>query len=355
VEQPQAFVDSLCEAAKQFRVRLVMPVVESTLSVLNDHRNAIEAIAPLATASHQAVALSLDKRRQYLLAQRHNIPIPKTIVPMSMQEADAQIHALHFPVVVKPNEKPRHKSIPGDQFKVTFVRDAESLRALLAIYFRHAVVPIVQEFCIGNGIGFGVLMHDGQAMACYQYHRGREFMPTGGVPVRYESMPIWPHLQDYSVRFLRAMGWDGVAQVEWKVMPGTQDVVLMEVNGRFWASLPGSLHAGMEFPFWLYQAKLGRSIQCQPGYRIRVASRYFQADLKRLELVLRNDYPVSSVPLPSKTRECLEFLFDCFRLRVKGDIWSWDDWFPGLMEARKFIKYLWSRASQKAVGPKTEG
>jgi predicted ATP-grasp superfamily ATP-dependent carboligase len=256
---------------------------------------------------------------------------------------------------VKPNEKPRGQGVPGDRFKVTFVCDAESLRVLLAIYYQYSVVPIVQEFFIGHGIGFGVLMHDGRALACYQYHRGRELMPTGGVPVRYESMPIWPHVRDYSVRFLRAMGWEGVAQVEWKVIPGTQDVVLMEVNGRFWASLPGSLHAGMEFPFWLYETKVGRPIQHNRPYRMRIASRYFQADLKRLELVLRNDYPVSSVPLPSKSRECLDFVTDCFRLRVKGDIWAWDDWFPGLIEGRKFLEYLWGRASKRVTWPKVEG
>jgi predicted ATP-grasp superfamily ATP-dependent carboligase len=354
-EQPEAFVDSICEAAKRFRVRLVIPVVESTVAVLNEHRDAIEAIAPLATASREAVALALDKRGQYLLAQQHEIPIPKTMVPRSMQEVDARIGGLHFPVVVKPNQKPLGTSESSYDFKVTFLKDEDSLRNLLGIYFRHSVVPIVQEFCVGHGIGFGVLMHGGQPLACYQYHRGREFMPTGGVPVRYESMPIWPKVQEYSIRFLQAMGWEGVAQVEWKAVPGTQDVVLMEVNGRFWASLPGSLHAGMDFPFWLYESRQGRPVQHNQAYRLKIASQYLHADLKRLELVLRNDFPVSSVPLPPRWRECVDFLLDGLRWRVKGDIWSWDDWSPGLQEARKIFKYYWSRASNRAVGPKAEG
>jgi len=354
-EQPDAFVQSICEAARRFRVRLVIPVVESTVAILNEHREAIEAIAPLAMASREAVSLALDKRSQYLLAQQHEIPIPKTMAPTSMQEVDARIAGLHFPVVVKPNQKPHGTSASSYDFKVTFVADEDSLRKLLAIYFRHSVVPIVQEFYVGHGIGFGVLMHHGQALACYQYHRGREFMPTGGVPVRYESMPIWPNVQDYSVRFLQAMGWEGVAQVEWKAMPGTQDVVLMEVNGRFWASLPGSLHAGMDFPFWLYESRLGRPVQQTQPYRLKIASRYLQADLKRLELVLRNTYSISSVPLPSKGRESLDFILDSFRWRVKGDIWAWDDWFPGFHEARKIFKYYVNRANKRAFEPKVEG
>jgi len=80
-----------------------------------------------------------------------------------------------------------------------------------------------------------------------------------------------------------------------------------------------------------------------------------QADLKRLELVLRHDFPISSVPLPSKWRECMDFVLDGFRWRVKGDIWSWDDWSPGLQEAWKIIMYFWNRANQRTLGPKVEG
>jgi predicted ATP-grasp superfamily ATP-dependent carboligase len=355
VGHPEAFVNSLREAARRFQVRLVMPVVESTVAALNEHREMIESVAPLAMAPRKAVSLALDKRSQYLLAQENDIPIPKTISPTSLQEVKTQIAALHFPVVVKPNRKPQSKVAPTEDFKVTFIPDWESLQKLLLTYFRHSVVPIVQELCVGHGIGFGVLMHHGQPLACYQYHRGRELMPTGGVPVRYESMPIWLNVQDYSVRFLRAMGWEGVAQVEWKAIPGTRDVVLMEVNGRFWASLPGSLHAGMEFPFWLYQSQLGEPVHYDRPYRQKVASRYLQADLKRLELVLRNNYSISSVPLPSKWRESLDFILDCFCLRVKGDIWAWDDWSPGFQEGRKIFTSYWNRTNKKAFEPKAEG
>ena len=353
LEQPDAFVESICEAARKFQVRCVIPVVESTLTVLNKRRDVIEAHVSLATASREAVALSLDKRRQFLLAQQNEIPIPKTIFPGSIREAERQIGTFRFPVVVKPDQKPHGSAVPADSFKVTFVRDWEALRELLEIYERHSVVPIVQELCRGHGIGFGVLMHRGEALACYQYHRGREHMPTGGVPVRYESMPIWPNVQDYSVRFLRAMGWEGVAQVEWKAIPGTQDVALMEVNGRFWASLPGSLHAGMEFPFWLYETQMGRPIRYNQTYPVGIASRYLLADLKRLELVLRNEYLISSVPLPPKRREIFDFILDGFRWWVKGDIWSWDDLLPGLYECHKIAKYLWSRLNPKSVFAKT--
>jgi predicted ATP-grasp superfamily ATP-dependent carboligase len=347
LEKPREFIDSLVEAIKRFQVKIVMPVVESTLIVLNEYREVIEAHASLATASREAVNLSLNKQRQFRLAEQHRIPVPKTITPSSVEEAKNEIEGFTFPVVLKPSEKPFGKSDLGDAFKLSFLNSWESLKDHLELYYDHGLEPVVQELCVGEGIGCGVLMDREKAIYCYQYHRGRELPPTGGVPVRYKSMPLWPKVRDYSVGLLQAMKWNGVAQVEWKNIPGTQDVVLMEVNGRFWASLPGAIHAGMDFPVWLYELWTGRSCCCEENYRKDIGSRYFRGDLKRLELVLRAKHRLSSVPLPSRQKEILDFFLDFFRWRVKADVHSWDDPMPGLWEACDILSELLKRFTQR--------
>jgi predicted ATP-grasp superfamily ATP-dependent carboligase len=350
VKNPKEFIESLVEAIQTYKVTIVMPVVESTLVAVNQYREEIEKHASLAMASREAVDLSLDKNRQIRLAQEHGIPVPKTCTPSSLEEAEQSIQGFVFPVVLKPSVKPSVNDEWGSAFKVSFIDSWEGLKDRLAIYFRYNALPVIQELCVGNGIGCGVLMDRGKALCCYQYHRGRENHPTGGVPVRYESMQLWPHVRDYSVRMLQAMNWNGVAQVEWKNIPGTQEVVLMEVNGRFWASLPGAIHAGMDFPFWLYELWTGRTGTYDKPYRTGIASRYLRGDLNRLELVLRGNPGCTSVPLPSRQREVLDFLLDFFRWRVKADIHSWGDLAPGLQEARdilsEFLKRFTSKISQ---------
>lgn len=340
LEQPAQFVSSLREAIKRFDVTLVMPVVESTLIVLNRYRDQIEPLATLATASREAVDLSLDKARHLDLARREGIPIPTTVTPSSLEELDATRGSLRLPVVLKPSVKPLGDGGDHPAFKVSFLMTWEALREQVAAYLRHGVQPVVQELCLGEGIGCGMLMDRGRAVQCYQYHRGRECPPTGGVPVRYASMPVWPHVRDYSERLLRAMNWHGVAQVEWKVRPGTQEMTLMEVNGRFWASLPGAIHAGMNFPVWTYELFAGKSPEAQASYRIGSASRYLRGDLKRLELAIRQPGAVSSVPRAARWRELSEFALDFFRWRVKGDVRAWDDPGPGWLEAASlFAEY----------------
>lgn len=340
-EKPASFVASIRDGIERYGVRLVMPVVESTLVALNERREEIETHAPLAAASKEAVDLSLDKQQQVQLARRIGIPTPKTMLPGSVEEAESEIGSWTFPLVIKPSQKPTGREEWRPEFKVSFLRSWEELKERLKIYQRYGLIPVVQELCLGEGIGCGVLMDGKKAICCYQYHRGREWPHTGGVPVRYESMPLWRHVREYSVALLQAMGWHGVAQVEWKRRPGSEEVVLMEVNGRFWASLPGAIHAGMDFPYWLYQLWNGQPRPEKKRYRSGVASRYLRADLSRLERILREETPFTTVPSRSRPAEVTDFLLDFCRWRVKGDIHAWDDPKPGLIEARNLLsEYL---------------
>jgi predicted ATP-grasp superfamily ATP-dependent carboligase len=345
----RAFIDSIVAAARTFKVDMIFPVVESTLVVINQFRETVEKEAAVVAASKEAVALAQDKDRQARIAARLGIRVPNTIAPASMQEAQEQIRALRFPVVLKANIKPQDEAKAGDIQKVSFAADWSSLSDLLQTYYRNDVLPIIQEMIFGEGIGCGVLMDHDHALCCYQYHRGRENHPTGGVPVRYQSMPLWPEIRDQSIRMLQAMGWHGIAQVEWKNIIGTRDIVLMEVNGRFWASLPGALHAGMDFPAWLYDLWRGRPVHCNTAYRIPMASRYLSGDLNRLEIVLRSPPPISSVPIGSRTRETLAFAGDFFRWRVKSDVFSWGDPGPGFQEIGDIVKHYLNRAAQKVA------
>ena len=58
------------------------------------------------------------------------------------------------------------------------------------------------------------------------------------------SEPVDPTLLDYSMRLLRALEWDGLAMVEFRHDRPTGETALMEVNGRFWGSLPLNTAAG---------------------------------------------------------------------------------------------------------------
>lgn len=350
-KEPEQFVEALLAAIERYRVKIVMPVVEPTLVALNRYRERIEPYATLAMAPRESVDLSLSKERQVRLAEQLGIPVPKTVTPTSIEEAKDCLKSFTFPLVLKASVKPA--GLPK-VFGASCIGSWNRLERTLNPYFEHRVVPLIQELHVGNGIGCGVLMDRGRALCCYQYLRDRENPPTGGTPARYQSMALWQSVRDYSVRLLAAMNWHGIALVEWKRKLGTDDVVFLEVNGRFWASLPGAVHAGMDFPFWLYELFTGRSGTCTQEYRTGVASRYLRGDLSRLGTVLRSYPSISSVPLNSRWGETLAFLLDFFRRGIKSDIHSWLDPGPGLREACGIVSHYVARVRNR-LRPKNYG
>ena len=64
------------------------------------------------------------------------------------------------------------------------------------------------------------------------------------------------------------MGWFGVAMVEFKLDPRDGLPKLMEINPRFWGSLPLAIEAGVNFPLLLYRMACGETFKPVENYRI---------------------------------------------------------------------------------------
>jgi predicted ATP-grasp superfamily ATP-dependent carboligase len=158
----------------------------------------------------------------------------------------------------------------------------------------------------------------------FQHLRIREDPPSGGVSVFCQSVTLSPKLADYSVRLLRAMHWEGVAMVEYRYNAEADRAILMEVNGRFWGSLPLALHAGIDFPYLLYRSTLegvGAPPQCR--YKVGVKCRLIAGDTKWL-------YSVLASGLLPPFKACMEYL-SAFRPGIKYYGWSLDDPLPAIM------------------------
>lgn len=110
--------------------------------------------------------------------------------------------------------------------------------------------------------------------------------------------------------------------VEFKVNPVTGRVALMEVNGRFWGSLPLAIHAGADFPSALVACNLPEPMAKLPPYRVHLRCRRLIGETKWLVLVVKQ----RTVPI---WKAIAAYLWD-FRPGVKYFIWAWDDPRPAL-------------------------
>ena len=74
--------------------------------------------------------------------------------------------------------------------------------------------------------------------------------------------------------------------VEYRYDPSTGEAALMEINGRFWGSLPLAYHAGARFPLWLYQLHGLGQLPATEAYRGGMRCRFMIPETKRLIRIL---------------------------------------------------------------------
>ncbi len=150
-----------------------------------------------------------------------------------------------------------------------------------------------------------------------------------------------------SLALLRALGWDGVAMVEYKLSPEGK-AILMEVNGRYWGTLSLPISAGMDFPWYQWQLVHGERPDIPDNYaagtRWRFTVGYFyrlcgllaKARLAEARKTLRRD--VHDLPAD-------------FSPSVPDATWTPSDPMPSIVEALRGIQYFASHAVARATEP----
>jgi hypothetical protein len=140
-----------------------------------------------------------------------------------------------------------------------------------------------------------------------------------------------PQLVGHTRDLLRALRWDGVAHVAFFVNQQRNKIWYMETNGRFWASVEGSVHAGWDFPAWTYDYFL-HGKRPEPGsLKIGSLTCWHFGDLVALFNYLRGGEVPATGTNPGKFRATMQFLGG-FRPAVHSDVFRWDDPLPAIME-----------------------
>ncbi len=152
-----------------------------------------------------------------------------------------------------------------------------------------------------------------------------------------KSVAVNPVLLAASRRLIKALDWHGVAMVEFKWNPATGEYWLMEINGRFWGSLPLACAAGADFPVKLFDLLVLNQLPTDSNYREHVYCRKLSADVYWYEQVLRRSGDPKLVAYPSARQLLLDALFILHPTRHFFDVQQWRDPLPGLMD---FVELL---------------
>jgi predicted ATP-grasp superfamily ATP-dependent carboligase len=326
VESP-AFLETVRMAVTKTHYDVLMPISYKTTKVLAQNRDLFLPHVWMGVTDSSKIEKAANKNCMVQLAKRLGIPIPRTLAPGSLEELQEFSRGLNFPVVVKPQ-----KETAG--YSVKYIKDSMALTELYESFFAlddllPEDIPLLQEYIPGQGCGFFATYQNGECKRVFLHRRIREYPASGGVSTCAESF-YDSRLAEYGKRLLDALGWHGVAMVEFRQDARDGEYKLMEVNPKFWGSLELALAAGADFPGDLCVMAMGQELQCTDSYNRN----------------LRFHWPISVsgelYHLWSRPQAFLNVASDFVNPKVQSNIWL-SDLGPHYREMRHLRGLLFGR------------
>lgn len=317
-----AYKEALRSLAMRPDVRAIIPVREPDVYVLSKYRDEFaDHVRPL-WPTLDTLARAQDRVRLFEAADRAGVAAPETALFTSLPDRDREW-------IVKPRY-----TILVDEYIEEYTPETcvappstryiepDRIPDTDAVYADMNHVPLVQE-CIAttDEYGFFALYDEGEPVATFQHRQRRGWSYAGGPSAFRESVDI-PALEDAGRALLDELEWHGLAMVEFLRDEESGEFKLMEVNPRFWSSLPFSVRAGADFPYYYWLLANGMRDRIDHSYRPNIGGHLLRGELLYLHSVLTEEIElVEKPPLSDAFGEVARTLVD----EPRFDYLSWDD------------------------------
>jgi len=347
VPDPLRDVGEYAAAIKEITIRkridVVFPMTEQSIHLLNQDRDRLPGRVVLACPSAEKMQAVSDKSALCRLAESLHVPVPQTLYLACAGDLSANIGKIdRYPVVVKP----ALSRIPeGHGFLSAGVRYAASQEELEQLYATSSVLrypSMIQEKIVGPGIGLFTLYDTDRHLALFSHRRLREKPPSGGVSVVSESVLLDERMVEAADRLLSAVGWSGVAMVEFKRDLRDGRAKLMEINGRFWGTLQLAIVCGIDFPSLLLDFLHGKSPAVTiRDYRVGHKLKWFFGTLDHLLIRLKHGREKLNLSSdsPSLRQSVIDFL-KVWGKNTSFDVFDRHDLGPFWFEGRSYIRQV---------------
>ncbi len=291
-----AYRDALLALAERPDVETVVPIRPEDGYLLSKYREEFESHVSLPVPSFDALRTVHDRLRLAEAAEAAGVPVPDTRRLADVDDwSDEHIVKSRYNLVADeyvdgygPRESDVVKDIehlhPGVEPDAAALRDA----------FHHD--PVVQEFIPKDGeYMFAGLYDHGEPLATFQHKQIRGNSYTGGGGVYRKSTDI-PELDAVADDLLSHLDWHGLACIEYMRDERTGEFVLTEINPRMWQSLPSTVRAGVDFPYYYWLQATDRTDEIDPDYDVGVGSHLLHGELGYLASIRNEESPLVTPP-----------------------------------------------------------
>ena len=341
VEKPSRDSDrwatQFSELLEREKFDLVIPCNDPSLIPLQENRQQWGRYSTYLLNEH-SYRVACDKAESGNLVRSLGIAAPKERLITAGADSSV-LSELRAPFVLKPirSFSPSRLDRKNHVVHAASVGEVEhKLEQLLP----HTAV-LVQEFFPGIGVGVEFLADHGTLLVDFQHIRLHE-PPSGGGSSYRRSSPVEAELRDATSKIARALDYSGVGMVEFRYNFKTREWIFVEINGRFWGSLPLAVAAGADFPRFLFEYLVEGRREFENTYKVDVAcrnvsldARWFIDSVRAAGLDLRRQLKLG-MQLVAELRYPLT-------MRSYSDTFAWDDLRPGWTELTQIVRNVLTR------------
>ncbi|MDS0473691.1 carboxylate--amine ligase [Natrinema sp. 1APR25-10V2] len=289
-----AYGDALLSLAERPDVETIVPVREEDVYVLADRKAAFADEIATPWPDFETLRRVQDRVELFEAADAAGVEAPATSLIDEWDDWDRE-------TIVKPRYTVAAPAYLGSGFDRAEIGSTEYQRPGTRPDPSTEVetrghVPLVQErIPDSREFGFFALYDRGDPVATFQHCQRRGWEYCGGPSAYRESVHI-PELETAGRALLGELEWHGLAMVEFLRDPADGEFKLMEINPRFWSSLPFSVRAGADFPYYYWQLATDEPIPSDPTYEVGMGGHLLRGELSYLHSVATKEYPLVERP-----------------------------------------------------------
>jgi D-aspartate ligase len=290
IREPEEVGEAVLSVGKRYGLEgwILFPTRDEVVAAFSQARAELSKFFRVPTPAWETVKHAWDKRNLHQLLSKLKIPAPTTRA--KAWRADSR-----------------------DELRQLFARATE---------FAGPGSMLVQELVPGDGrhqFSYCTFFKQGHSLASLVAQRRRQHPPEFGRSSTYVVTCENPLLEQYGARFLSAIDYYGLAEVEFKFDEREGTFKLHDVNLRTWGYHSVGWLAGVDFPHLLYQDQLGRSIRkCRASSGVKWVRG-------------ATDFPASLIDLVKRRLTLKEYIRSLSE-PITGAVFDLSDPLPGLVE-----------------------
>jgi predicted ATP-grasp superfamily ATP-dependent carboligase len=261
-----------------------------------------------------------DKYSLCAIAEKAGVDYPETFAVSDESDLLQAVGHLSFPVVLKLANDEGLFLAPDQRYAI--VEKKEELYDSFTNLKKFGKKIILQNYINGVGVGFSVLYdRSGKCIISFQHQRLREY-PISGGPSTYCKSVHYDIIEEKGRKLMDCIKWRGPAMVEFKYDPDSRKLVLIEINPRYWGSLPLARKAGINIPLVHFHKITGEPFEYTTDYRDDVKLKFLASDFVAAVNQIKADNTYFSGPFAY----CSEF----FRSKTSFGILELNDLKPAV-------------------------